>query len=146
MWYLEDKKLIAPQQGGFREKRNAIDQVTVFMQAVADGFQKRNSYRPEESTLAVFLDLKQSYDKVWRQGLLLKLQRLGVNSNMYAWIKNVLTSRTVQTRFGKHTPRKLALEQGLPQGSALSCTLFFFGIHKRPTTFTIVSLSTLRGR
>ena len=32
MWYLEDKKLIAPQQGGFREKRNAIDQVTVFMQ------------------------------------------------------------------------------------------------------------------
>ena len=75
MWYLEDKKLITPQQGGFREKRNAIDQVTVFMQAVADGFQKGNSYRPGESTLAVFLDLQQAYDKVWRQCLLLKLQR-----------------------------------------------------------------------
>ena len=126
MRYLEEKELITPAQAGFRAKRNSMDQVTLLVQKMADGFQRK------ESTLAVFLDFKQAYDRVWRPGLLLKLQRLGVTSNMYRWISGFLAERTVATRFGKAISRKRTLEQGLPQGSALSCTLFLAFINDLP--------------
>ena len=63
--YLENNELITPGQAGFRAGRNSVDQVTCLLQRMADGFQMR------ESTLAVFIDFKQAYDRVWRPGLFL---------------------------------------------------------------------------
>ena len=40
-----------------------IDQLIIFMQRVADGFQR------SESTYAIFIDLKLAYDEVLRPGL-----------------------------------------------------------------------------
>ena len=103
-----------------------MDQVTCLIQKMADGFQRG------ESTLAVSLDFKQTYDRVWRPCLFLKLKKLGITSNMYKWLKGFLTERTVATRYGKAISRKRILEQGLPQGSALSCTLFLTFINDLP--------------
>ena len=62
----------------------------------------------------------------------MKLKRLGITSNMYRWIKGFLSERTVAIRYRKETSRKRTLEQGLPQGSALSCTLFLAFINDLP--------------
>ena len=42
----------------------------------------------------------------------------------------MLSERTVATRYGKAISRKRTLEQGLAQGSALSCTLFLAFINE----------------
>ena len=78
----------------------------------------------KENTTTVFVDLQQAHDRVWRKGLLLKLQNMGVKGHMYSWIKSFLTDRLIQTQINNTLSSKEVLEEGLPQGSSLSCTLF----------------------
>ena len=72
----------------------------------------------------MFVDLQQAYDRVWRKGLLMKLNDIGIHGKMYNWIKFFLTDRTIQTKMNDAISSKEVLEEGLPQGSCLSCTLF----------------------
>ena len=43
-------------------------------------------FKSKESTLACFIDLEKEYDSVWREGPMVKLSRLGVNSRMWSWL------------------------------------------------------------
>ena len=83
-----------------------------------DGFQEG------KQTTAIFIDLQQAYDRVWRLGLFQKMQNLGIKSHLYSWIKSFLTDRLIQTRFNEALSSKETQEEGLSQGSSLSCTLF----------------------
>ena len=51
---------------------------------------------------------------------------------MYQWIKHFLTNRTIQTKVHNGISSKEILEEGLPQGSSLSCTLFLIFINDIP--------------
>ena len=117
-WWLESSGLITQSQAGFRAKGRTEDQLFRLTQKIIDGFQKG------EQTTAVFVDLQQAYDRVWRKGLLLKLQNMGIKGNMYSWIKSFLTDRLIQTQLNDSRSSKAVLEEGLPQGSSISCTLF----------------------
>ena len=117
-WFLEKNKCIPVTQGGFRKGRQPMDQVVRIVQTITNELQLRNH------TLAVFFDLKQAYDKVWRTGLMYKLQQLGITAKMHAWIHSFLENRTIRTRMGDSISSEARLQDGLPQGSALSCTLF----------------------
>ena len=59
-WWLESTGRISQYQAGFRAKSRTEDQLFRLTQKVLDGFQK------EEHTTAVFIDLQQAYDRVWR--------------------------------------------------------------------------------
>ena len=117
-WWLESSGLISQGQAGFRSKCRTEDQLFRLTQRIIDGFQKG------EHTTAVFIDLQQAYDRVWRKGLLLKMQNKGIKGHMYNWIKSFLSDRLIQTQVNNTLSSKAVLEEGLPQGSSLSCTLF----------------------
>ena len=72
----------------------------------------------------MFVDLQQAYDRVWRKGLLLKMQKLGIKGKLYNWIKKKITNRIIQTKVNDALSSKKMLEKELPQGLSLSCTLF----------------------
>ena len=55
-----------------------------------------------KDTIAVFVDLEKSYDKVGRQGLFIKMRDVGMYSNMYRRIKNLLMDRTIATQTESH--------------------------------------------
>ena len=118
-WWLENSNLLTDVQAGYRAANRTEDQLFRLTQCIQDGFQEGHS------TTAVFVDFQQAYDRVWRKGLLLKMQRLGIKGRMYSWIKDFLHERTIQTRVENDISEKRVQEEGLPQGSALSCTLFF---------------------
>ena len=122
-WWLESSGLINVNQAGFRAKSRTEDQLFRLTQKILDGFQK------EQHTAAVFVDLQQAYDRVWRKGLLLKMQNLGIQGKLYNWIKAFLTDRLIQTKINNSLSSKAILEEGLPQGSSLSCTLFLIFIN-----------------
>ena len=117
-WWLETNALLSQTQAGFRRQCRTEDQLFRFTQRVLDGFQEG------KQTSAIFIDLQQAYDRVWRTGLFQKMQNMGIKSNIYFWIKSFLTDRLIQTRFNSALSSKEIQEEGLPQGSSLSCTLF----------------------
>ena len=122
-WWLEEMNILHPTQAGFRTNRRAEDQTYLLSQRVFDGFQEM------KNTTAVFIDLKQAYDKVWRKGLLLKMRNHDIHGKMYGWIKDFLSNRTIATKIENLISKKMVLQEGLPQGSALSCTLFLIFIN-----------------
>ena len=125
-WWLESSKLLSHFQAGFRAKSRTEDQLFRLTQRIIDGF-KRGQH-----TTAVFIDLQQAYDRIWRKGLLLKMQNMGIKGHMYSWVKSFLTDRLIQTQMNDTLSSKAVLEEGLPQGSALSCTLFLVFLNDLP--------------
>ena len=122
-WWLEKSGKLHKNQAGFRKGRQTIDQLIRLAQQTADAFQQK------KSVAAVFVDLQQAYDHVWRAGLMYKMQKIGIQGNMYHWIKSFLQNRTIATKVNNTLSPKRVLEEGLPQGSALSCTLFLIYIN-----------------
>ena len=68
---------------------------------------------------------------------MIKMQKLGINGKMIKWVEAFLTNRTIQTRFDGALSSKLTLEEGLPQGSALSCTLFLIFVNDLPELLNV---------
>ena len=122
-WWLETNKIIDVHQSGFRAGQRTEDLLFRITQKIIDGFHQK------KSTVAVFVDFKQAYDRVWRKGLLSKMQECGIHGNLYNWIKNFLNERLIQTKVGDAFSSRKILEEGLPQGSSLSCTLFLIYIN-----------------
>ncbi|MCG8432091.1 MAG: reverse transcriptase family protein, partial [Candidatus Omnitrophica bacterium] len=123
--FLETNKLLNSTQAGFRKGCRTEDQLFRLVQNCKDGFQKEN---PRHTT-AVFIDLQQAYDRVWRKDLFIKMHQMGIQGKMFNWIRAFLTNRTISTQYEGATSSKRTLEEGLPQGSALSCTLFLIFIN-----------------
>ena len=130
-YWLEKNGILSNAQAGFRKGCRTEDQLFRFVQSTIDGFQDG------KSTTAVFIDLQQAYDRVWRKGLLMKMNNMGIHGKLLQWIHAFLTERTIQTTVDGTTSSKKPLEEGLPQGSALSCTLFLIFINDLPPQIKI---------
>ena len=79
--------------------------------------------------LATFIDFQKAFDKVWKDGLLVKLQRSGIHGNMYRWTKSYLHNRRARVLVNGECGKKVLLRQGVPQGGVLSPTLFILFIN-----------------
>ena len=99
-YWLESNKILHNAQAGFRRKSRTEDQLFRLIQNVIDGFQEG------KSTTAVFIDLQQAYDRVWKKGLLIKMSRMGIHGKMLSWIQAFLSNRTIQTTFEGSTSSK----------------------------------------
>ena len=118
MWHLEDKQHISPEQAAFRQVQSTEDQIIYIAQAIA------NAFKDKKHTLALWIDLEKAFDKVWREGLKLKMQQCGIAGRMYKWISLYRHNWKARTQIKHHQSRKQALRQGIPQGGVLSPTVF----------------------
>ena len=122
-WYLETNNLLATQQAGFRQFRSTEDQTTYLSQEIEDAFQE------QKVVLAAWIDLQRAFDKVWTDGLQVKLMRNGVGGHMLTWIKSYLYNRRARVSLDQTNSRKFLLRHGVPQGGVLSPILFLFFIN-----------------
>lgn len=116
--HLEENLLLNNSQSAYRKNRSTEDQLVYLSQEL------ENAYQEKKKTLAVFVDLTKAFDKVWKEGLLLKLLRKKVDRQMFLWIKDFLQHRTARLKLDGHTSHQIHLQQGVPQGGVISTTLF----------------------
>ena len=118
VWFMEKNNLQFKFQCGFRKNHCTIDNL------IRLDDQIRSSWKNGLLTAVVFIDLSKAFDKIWIDGLIIKLFNMGICGYMLQWIRDYLTNRAFQVNNNNTLSDIVVLENGLPQGSCLSPTLF----------------------
>jgi len=94
-------------------------------------------------TVAVFIDLKSAYDMLSHDVLKGKLKKLGLTGEIYQYIDNFLTGRTIQVQVGDKFSKLLDINNGTPRGSVISPLLFLIMINDLPLGIRNTELTLL---
>lgn len=68
--------------------------------------------------------MEKAYNMVWIEGLLFKLDNMGIGGRMFNWFHSFLFDRSIQVRVGSLFSKTYIIENGTPQGSVCSPILF----------------------
>ena len=123
LWFLESNGLITNFQCGFRSKRSTVDHLVRLETFVREAFIKK------EHLTAVFFDLEKAYDTTWKYGIICDLSDFGLKGRLPIFIDNFLSNRNFKVRVGTTLSGLQGHEEGVPQGSILSVTLFSIKIN-----------------
>jgi hypothetical protein len=82
-----------------------------------------------QHVVGVFFDLEKAYDRVWRRKVLNTLHDWGLRGNLPFFIQNFLAERIFKVKIGQHLSEWYTQDNGVPQGSVLSVTLFAVAIN-----------------
>ena len=86
---LLEKRLLNPNQSGFRTSDSCINQLLVIAHGIFEAF----DCNPTLDVRLVFLDISKAFDKVWHEGLLFKLRSMGISREFYNHLGNYLSGR-----------------------------------------------------
>src|SRR6266576_1187985 len=117
-WYLESTSCISSIQSGFRKKCSTLDHLLDLQQEIQTAFKNK------EYHFSVFFDLEKAYDKSWRYAILKKLHSIGIRGHLAYFLKNFLENHSFQVRIGNTLSSIFPIQNGVPQGSVLSVSLF----------------------
>jgi ribonuclease HI len=104
---------------GFIEKRGTTDGIVMLAQKASETIHSKL-----QSCLSVFIDLEKAFELADKYVILSELVSQGVKGKLLAWISDYLTDRKGRVRFQGVTSEYMDFENGTPQGSVLSPTLF----------------------
>ena len=140
-WYLETNGLITNMQPGFRIMRGTIDYLIRLETLIREAFIRK------QHLMAVFFDLEKAYDTTWKYGIMRDLHDLGLRGRLPMFIKNILFERTFRVCMGSTFSYSQHQEEGVPQGSILSVTLFSTKVNNIVKCLTpSIGLCSLRRR
>ena len=123
VWFLESTGSFSRRQFGFRQNLCTIDPLTFLKRFIQTGFIEN------KQAFAVFFDLQKAYDNCWRGGIIRQLVQWSISGRMLTFLKAFLTDRLLKVRVGTSHSRPFTQEEGVPQGSVLSVTLFAAAIN-----------------
>ena len=109
VWYL---------QSGIRHQRSTNDHLV-----------RLEAFIKKEHLVAVCLDLEKAYDTTWKYGIINDLHEIGLKGRLAVFVQNCLSNREFKVRVGSTLSETHNQEQGMPQGSILSVTLFSLKIN-----------------
>ena len=70
-----------------------------------------------------------AYDRTWKHLIIKCLLEAGLRGHLMHFIKNFLEDRRIRVKIGTTLSSTCAQEEGVPQGSVISCTLFTVAIN-----------------
>lgn len=123
MWYLEKYNLISNVQTGFRANKSTTDNIVKLQDHI------HHAMAAGLHTVVVFFDLTKAYDMAWRYGVVKTLHDGGMRGNLPKLIQNFLYNRKIMVRIGNTLSSPKVIQEGILQGSVLSCTCFLLSIN-----------------
>ena len=118
--HLTDNQLLTHNQSGFCPGDSIINQFLYITHRIYAAFEEF----PSCETRAVFLDISKVFDKVWHDGLILKLKNHGISGPLLALIESYLSNYKQRIVLNGKCSEWSSITVRVPQGSVLG-PLFF---------------------
>ena len=115
--------MLTEQSSGFKKNDSTVNQLLKIVHQI---YQDINDGK---DTCMVFLDVSKAFDKVWHEGLIFKIQQMGIVDNLLNWLENYISERYQKVVLNRVTSNVCFLESGAPQGSILGPLLFLIYIN-----------------
>ena len=116
--FLENNKLLSKNQHAYRKRHSTVSCLVELV---------NNIYKLIENKILsaiISLDLSKAFDSISHERILIKLQKLGMESGPVDWVKSYLSDRKQVTKFKKFKSTEETVKSGIPQGSILGPLLF----------------------
>lgn len=123
VWVLEKDQLVSEHQVGFRQNRSTTDALVYIEDIIQNAFFQRRHIT------AVMFDIEKAFDMTWRFGILQQLHAWGLRGTLPIFLKHFLNNRVFEVQVGRSKSSLRHLENGVPQGSVLSTSLFTISIN-----------------
>lgn len=128
-FFLDDNHIIPHQQFGFRRRHSPSH-------ALLHTYNKiRTSLQSKQTLGLLSFDIEKAFDRVWHAGLIYKLSKLNFPYYIIKIIYSFIQSRKYFVKINSKTSVLKTVNWGVPQGSALSPTLYSIYVYDIPTKF-----------
>ena len=116
--YIESNNTLPNSQHGFRPCRGTDTALAITTETIAHALASKNQ------CYIVLRDVAKAFDKVWHWGLKYKLAKAGLPDLTIKLLSSFLDDRSASINLENHFGEPFKLKSGVPQGSALSPTLY----------------------
>ena len=120
MNFLEEKNLLNSNQSGFRSNHSCESQLLSIVHDIYSSF----DCHPSLGVRGIFLDISKAFDRVWHEGLLYKIQSIGISDTPLKLIESFSNSRYQCVLLNGQASSWSPVLAGVPQGYILG-PLFF---------------------